>query len=86
MQRKYYYKKTSDSASLGNYLVVRHKNGLSSLYAHMNFVAVRRAQTVSLSERLGSVGLTGFTTGPHLHLPVYLNAGVINPQLILRPS
>ena len=73
-----------NGANLGNYAVISHRKGLTSLYAHMNFVAVRKGETISLGDKIGSIGLTGYTTGPHLHLSVYLNARAINPLLILR--
>ncbi len=73
-----------DGANLGRYVVVQHEKGLKSLYAHMNIVSVREGQRVTMRTKLGSVGLTGFTTGPHLHLSVYLNGKPINPLLILR--
>lgn len=55
----------------GTYVTVRHANGTSSLYAHMSTVSVSVGQSVSGGQRLGAVGMTGRTFGPHLHFEVY---------------
>ncbi len=54
----------------GNYVVVRHDNGVQTLYAHLHTVEVSAGQRVSQGERLGGVGTTGRSTGVHLHFEV----------------
>lgn len=67
----------------GNAVVVDHGNGLASRYAHMKEVKVIEGDQISKDQVLGTVGLTGWTTGPHLHLEVYQNGRAIDPAAIL---
>lgn len=54
-------------ASYGNHVVVKHTDGVYTLYAHLSTVSVRVGQTVSHATVLGLSGATGHATGPHLH-------------------
>ena len=56
--------------SYGNYVVVVHDNGTSTLYAHMSTRAVKEGQTVTQGQVLGYVGSTGSSTGNHLHYEI----------------
>lgn len=60
----------------GNYVVIKHANGVQTLYAHASSVSVSVGDTVELGEVIARVGLTGQTTGPHLHFEV---RGATNP-------
>lgn len=60
--------KTDYNSSYGNYIQVMHADGLVSVYCHMQYVFVRAGECVELGESLGTVGSTGVSTGPHLHL------------------
>jgi len=51
----------------GNYIVIRHYNGLETLYAHMSMMLVSRNQVVRAGDPIGLGGSTGRSTGPHLH-------------------
>lgn len=59
--------------SYGNYVVVQHDNGVSTLYAHMNSRAVSEGDVVSQGQVLGYVGTTGSSTGNHLHFEFRVN-------------
>lgn len=65
----------------GNGLVLRHADGWETQYCHLaqGSVAVRRGQTVRAGERLGSVGLSGLTEFPHLHLTVRHQGKAVDP-------
>ncbi|MDE6736075.1 MAG: M23 family metallopeptidase, partial [Treponemataceae bacterium] len=63
----------------GNYVIVRHANDMTSVYAHLAEVAVRQGQEVSTGTKIGTVGMTGATTGPHLHFEVRQNGKPTNP-------
>lgn len=63
----------------GHYVRIAHKGTLSSLYAHLDEVSVVPGQKVAGGEKIGTVGMTGWTTGPHLHLEVTLGERAVNP-------
>ncbi len=65
--------------SYGLYVVVNHQNGFETLYAHMASIAVTQGQYVQQGDVLGYVGITGRSTGYHLHFEVHLNGVVVNP-------
>ena len=72
--------KGSGSAwSYGNYVVVSHSDGTSTLYAHMNSRAVKEGQTVKQGDVLGYVGTTGRSTGNHLHFEIRVNGSRVDP-------
>lgn len=62
--------------SFGKWVVVKHGNGLATLYAHLSSISVSKGQAVSTGQLLGYSGMTGYATGPHLHFAVYASAGV----------
>lgn len=68
---------------LGLMVEVAHDNGYKSIYGHMSNIYVSVGQTVTTSNILGTVGMTGNTTGPHTHLEIYHNNIAINPFSIL---
>mgnify|MGYP001600444592 CR=1 FL=1 len=67
----------------GNTVVIDHGNGLLSRYAHMSEIRVIEGDQISKDQALGTVGLTGWTTGPHLHLEIYQNGRAIDPATVL---
>ncbi len=69
--------------SYGLYVRVKHGGGFTSLYGHLRNFAVKNGDRVKAGEVLGFAGLTGRTTGPHLHFEVELNGVRRNPLLYL---
>ena len=67
-------------ASYGNYVLIDHGNGLSTLYAHMSSNAVSAGDTVYAGQTIGWVGLTGNTFGYHLHFETRENGSTVNPR------
>jgi len=67
----------------GNDVIITHTDGFKSLYGHMDKIYVKKGAPVSFDTIIGTVGLTGFTSGPHTHLEIYKNGKAINPQTIL---
>jgi murein DD-endopeptidase MepM/ murein hydrolase activator NlpD len=63
----------------GKYLILKHPGGYETLYAHLSQVAVAQGREVSQGEKIGEVGSTGYSTGPHLHFAVYKNGRAVNP-------
>ncbi len=62
---------TCRGASYGRWVLIRHNNGLSTLYAHLSLINVSEGQTVITGQKIGYSGNTGYSTGPHLHLTVF---------------
>lgn len=60
----------------GKWVLVKHANGLATLYAHLSSISVSKGQAVGSGSVLGYSGMTGYATGPHLHLTVY-NASAV---------
>jgi murein DD-endopeptidase MepM/ murein hydrolase activator NlpD len=63
----------------GNTVVLSHGNGFTTLYAHMTEVGVIVGDSVSGGDRIGFVGSTGWSTGPHLHLEVRVEGIAVDP-------
>lgn len=60
----------------GKWVMIKHPNGLSTLYAHLSLIGVSDGESVATGEIIGYSGNTGATTGPHLHFGVYATEGV----------
>ncbi|MDR2596184.1 MAG: M23 family metallopeptidase [Treponema sp.] len=69
---------------LGNYVVITHHSGYRTMYGHMSVIRTRTGAYVALGERIGDVGSTGLSTGPHLHFMVYKNGVLVNPRALMR--
>ncbi len=67
------------SDAYGFYVVIDHGDGFQSLYAHMTHYVVSVGETVSQGEKIGEVGSTGYSTGPHLHFEIHYNGTPVNP-------
>ncbi|MFZ5932563.1 MAG: M23 family metallopeptidase [Patescibacteria group bacterium] len=67
----------------GNAIIVKHGDGLSSLYAHLSQINVSEGQEVTTNTVIGEMGATGRASGDHLHLEVYKNGIPVNPYSIL---
>ncbi len=62
--------------SYGKWVLIKHPNGLSTLYAHLSLISVSEGQTVNAGQIIGYSGNTGYSTGPHLHFAVFATEGV----------
>jgi len=67
------------SSSYGNYVVISHGSGSTTLYAHMSSRSVSEGQVVHQGDAIGVTGSTGHSTGPHLHFEITINGSRVNP-------
>lgn len=75
----------------GNCILISHKNLNYSFYAHLDKVHVKAGQKVSIGQKIGSVGMTGNTSGPHLHFeirtsPIWNRQNFRNPREFINFS
>lgn len=72
-----------DENGYGNYVVVDHGNGYTSLYGHLQKATVKQGDTISAGQQVGVIGSTGKSSGPHLHLRVHKNGQSIDPRTVI---
>ncbi|MEI8028575.1 MAG: M23 family metallopeptidase [Comamonadaceae bacterium] len=68
----------------GNIVILKHANSYSTVYAHLSRINVRKGQSVSQSQTIGTVGASGWATGPHLHFEYRINGGYRDPRTVAR--
>lgn len=71
-----------EAKGYGNYVILRHPNGLETVYGHLNKHLVKENQTVKAGQPIGLGGNTGRSTGPHLHFETRFMGYAINPAAI----
>ncbi len=69
----------------GRSVVIDHGNGMETRYAHMGKIFVEEGDKITTDQVVGEVGITGRTTGPHLHFEVIKNGRAVNPRPYLPP-
>ncbi len=67
------------SGGYGNLVAVQHGRNMVTRYAHLSRISVRLGETVAQGQRIGAVGSTGLSTGPHLHYEVWVDGKPVNP-------
>lgn len=72
-----------DENGYGNYVVVDHGDGYTSLYGHLQKATVKQGDTVSAGQQVGVIGSTGSSSAPHLHLRVHKNGQSIDPRTVI---
>ena len=70
--------------SYGNYVVIDHGDGVSTVYAHCSKLTVSKGDTVKKGDKIGEVGTTGNSTGNHLHFEFRLNGKYIDPFTYIK--
>ena len=70
----------------GNVVQVAHRNQHTTLYAHMSQIFVRKGERVEQGQKIGAVGSTGWSTGPHLHFEFLVNGTHVDPLTIVQNS
>ena len=69
----------------GYTVIINHGGGVYTVYMHMNSIGVSVGQSVSQGQQIGTVGSTGYSTGPHLHFGIRNNGSYINPSAYVSP-
>ncbi|MEY4363151.1 MAG: hypothetical protein RLZZ24_503 [Pseudomonadota bacterium] len=70
----------------GNMVMVRHTNGVESLYGHLANISVSVGDKVTANSVLGNIGNTGVSTGKHLHLEILIGGYPVNPLKVIRTA
>ncbi|MCB1171641.1 MAG: M23 family metallopeptidase, partial [Leptospiraceae bacterium] len=70
--------------SYGRAIIIKHDNGLKTLYAHLSRINVRVGQSVNGGQKIGVSGSTGMSTGPHLHFEVIRNGKPVDPRRYIK--
>ncbi|MFB2530982.1 DUF5930 domain-containing protein [Paracoccus sp. p4-l81] len=70
----------------GNLIKITHANGIETRYGHLSKIRVRVGQSVSRGERIGDMGNTGRSTGPHLHYEVRVGGTAVNPMTFIKAA
>ncbi len=79
-------KVANQPAGYGNYIVIRHNNQETTLYAHLDRIFVTEGQQIQKGNAIGVMGNTGNSTGRHLHFEYRKNGKIENPNNILDNS
>ena len=72
-----------DAGGFGNFIEISHPNGMTSLYGHLSRIDVASGMTVESGQRIGLVGSTGYSTGPHLHFQIERNGRTVDPARVV---
>lgn len=75
---------TGVRSGYGNTIEIDHGRGFKTRYAHLQAIAVRPGQRVAVGQRIGGMGSTGRSTGPHLHYEVWVNGRAQNPGRFVK--
>ena len=64
----------------GNYIILKHRDGYETLYMHLEEILVKVEDKIVMGDEIGTVGITGKSTGPHLHFELIDNGQTVNPN------
>lgn len=81
---KVIYAKTS--RFWGNMVKIKHKNSISTTYAHLGKISVKKGDHVSRGKKLGEIGLSGWSVGPHVHYELKIEGKPVDPLKYLEPK
>ena len=73
-----------EATGFGNYILIRHKYGFFTKYAHLDKIYVKEGETVNQGQVIGTMGNTGLSTAPHLHYEVRIGSQVVDPERYLN--
>jgi murein DD-endopeptidase MepM/ murein hydrolase activator NlpD len=76
--------RNTGGSGYGNYIVIDHGDGYSTLYGHLKDTLVKVGQSVKAGDKIATCGSTGTSTGPHLHFEVMVDGHTVNPLDFVR--
>ena len=79
-------KSTYQAGGAGNYVIIDHGNGELSHYYHLETRSVKAGEKVKQGQKIGTVGSTGNSTGPHLHFAIKINNKWVDPEPLTKTS
>lgn len=68
---------------LGNYVIIDHEQNYQTVYGHLQKILIKKGQKVTTGTQVGTIGMTGKTTGPHLHFEIRKNGKPLDPSSLL---
>jgi len=74
------------SSGYGRLIKIQHEFGIETRYAHLSAMHVKKGQRVSRGERIGDMGNSGRSTGPHLHYEVRVGGKAVNPMIYIKAA
>ncbi len=74
---------TGELEDYGKFIIIKHKNGFTSLYGHLDRILVVRNQNITEGTKIAESGNTGVSTGPHLHFELRRNGSPVDPENLL---
>jgi murein DD-endopeptidase MepM/ murein hydrolase activator NlpD len=75
---------TGFNNTYGKFIIMKHTGGYQTVYAHLSAISVKQGEQVKQGNKIGEVGNTGYSTGPHLHFAVLKNNKAVNPLDLLN--
>jgi murein DD-endopeptidase MepM/ murein hydrolase activator NlpD len=76
--------KTGYDTIYGNFIIISHNDGFHTLYGHLKTIYVAKGSYVKQGQKIASMGISGLTTGSHLHFSIFKNGKAINPLIYLK--
>lgn len=67
------------SNSLGNFIKINHRNNYQTTYGHLSKILVKQGQSLTITDTIGMVGRSGYSTGNHIHYEIRKNQQLVNP-------
>jgi murein DD-endopeptidase MepM/ murein hydrolase activator NlpD len=78
--------RTENDPVWGKRIIIKHGRGMSTKYAHLRTVSVRRGEKIKRGEVIGTIGSSGLATGPHVHYELWHNNKPVDPEAFYFPG
>lgn len=76
--------KTGYDPIYGNFIIISHNDGFHTLYGHLKTIYIAKGAYVKQGQKIAAMGISGLTTGSHLHFSIFKNGTAINPLIYLK--